>query len=207
MEKKTRAKSKILPMLLVLLVVAVILIVCITSAISKKQEENKQEQINKAEQEAINRFNTPVEDITEKQNTTSNSSNTMSYKGFEMIGTIEIDSIKLKYPILKDSTSNAMKESVCLMYGSLNSGNAVIVGYNNSNGTMFGKLKNVSNNDEISITDTKGTITKYVVYDKFETDSADTSFYNRDTKGENEITLVTVADNGKDRLVVLAKEK
>lgn len=206
MEKKTRAKSKMLPILLVLLVVAVILIIVITSTITNKQKEKKQEQINQAEQEAINNFNKPVNQTSEKQNTTSSNSSDkkVTYQGSETIGSIEIKSINLKYPILNDNSQKALEKSVCLMYGSLNNNkNSVIVG----NLTMFSKLKDLSNNDEISITDTKGSKTQYIVYDKFETSKDDTSFYDRDTKGKNEITLVTVANNGTDRLVIVAKEK
>lgn len=205
MKKKTRAKSKMLPILLVLLVVAVILIIVITSTITNKQKEKKQEQINQAEQEAIDNLTKPINQTSEKQNTTSSNSNKgITYQGFETIGSIEIKSINLKYPILNDSSQKALEKSVCLMYGSLNNNkNSVIVGKL----TMFSKLKDLSNNDEISITDTKGSKTQYIVYDKFETSKDDTSFYDRDTKGKNEITLVTVADNGTDRLVVVAKEK
>lgn len=205
MEKKTRKKSKILPFILVGLIIVIILIVCIASSITKKQEEKKQEQINQAEQEAINRFNQPVNETTEKQNTTSNASNdTITYQGFEMIGSIEINKINLKYPILKESSQKALEKSVCLMYGSLNSNRNVVIG---GITTMFSKLKDLSKDDEISIVDTKGSKTQYIVYDKFETSNTDTSFYDRDTKGKNEITLVTVADNGTDRLVIVAKEK
>ncbi len=204
MEKKTRKKSKILPILLVLVIVIILLIICITSSVTKKQKEKKQEQINQSEQEAIDKFNQPINEITEKQNTILNNSNTMTYQGFEMIGNIEISSINLKYPILNDSTPKALRESVCLIYGSINNGkNAVIIG----NDKMFKNLKNVSTNDEISITDTKSTKTQYIVYGKFQISSTDTSFWDRDTQGKNEITLSTVADNGTDRLIILAKEK
>lgn len=146
MEKKTRAKSKMLPILLVLLVVAVILIIVITSTITNKQKEKKQEQINQAEQEAIDNFNKPVNQTSEKQNTTSSNSSDkkVTYQGSETIGSIEIKSINLKYPILNDNSQKALEKSVCLMYGSLNNNkNSVIVG----NLTMFSKLKDLSNND------------------------------------------------------------
>lgn len=209
MDKKTRAKSKMLPILLVLLVLAVILIVVITSTITNKQKEKKQEQINQAEQEAIDNLTKPINQTSEKQNTTSSNSSDkkVTYQGFETIGSIEIKSINLKYPILNDSSQKALEKSVCLMYGILNNGNAVIIGNNFNNGLFFSNLKKVVKNDEISITDTTGSKTQYIVYDKFETSKDDTSFYDRDTKGKNEITLVTVADNGTDRLVVVAKEK
>ena len=75
-----------------------------------------------------------------------------------MVGTIEIPSIKLKYPVLDRATKMSMEVSVGLVYGKLNQvGNATIMGHNYRNGTFFSNLKNVQNGDDIYITDTSGT--------------------------------------------------
>ena len=67
-------------------------------------------------------------------------------------------------------------------------------------------MSKLSNGDVIYITDKSGTKIKYEVYNVFEAEATDSSFYKRDTKGLREITLSTCTDNGALRTIVLAKE-
>ena len=46
----------------------------------------------------------------------------------------------------------------------------------------------------------------YEIYDKFDTKESDTTYYNRDTNGKREISLVTCRQNNDYRLVLLARE-
>ena len=132
---------------------------------------------------------------------------TTTYKGYNMSGIIEIPAIKIKYPILERVTKQSIKVAVAILYGSgLNQeGNTVIVGHNYRNGLFFSNLKKLSNGDSIYITDETGTKVRYKVYNIFNTNAEDTSFYNRDTGGAREITLSTCTDDGSLRTIIFAK--
>lgn len=135
------------------------------------------------------------------------------YKGFDAIGTISIPTINCYYPILEDMTPKALETSVVMLYPTnadyLNQpGNCVIVGHNYRNGVFFSNLKRLNNGDKITIDDYKGGRKTYSIYNKFETTSTDTSFYQRDTAGKAEITLSTCTDASNDmRTIILAREE
>lgn len=143
-------------------------------------------------------------------NSGSSSSNVASrtYKGFTMLGTIEIPSINLNYPVLAQATKSSMEVSVGVIYGpGLNKvGNTVITGHNYRNGTFFSNVKNVKNNDLIYITDNDGNRVKYKVYNTYETSSTDFDYATRETEGKREITLSTCTDDVKSRIIVWARE-
>lgn len=213
MEKKTRKKSKILPLLLFIIIAVVVIIVYITSVITKKVEEEKQEQINRAEQEVIDKLNKPVSEkynqTSEIENNTSSENNkTTTYKGFEVAGTLEISSINLNCVVLKEKSAQALNTSICLESGNLNkTGNTTIVGRNTKNGLMFSNLKKISTGDNIFIKDSTGTNIEYIVYKVYETDKDDNSYDNRNIDNKKEISLYTNSDDNTQKIVVLAKEK
>ena len=128
------------------------------------------------------------------------------YKGFTMVGTIEISKINLKYPILEKVSDKALDTAVCLMYGKLNTeGNTVIIGHNYRNGTFFSNLYKLSNGDKITISDYTGKSMTYTVYSMFEVEPEDMSVYKRETNGATEITLITCTDDSKMRTAVYAR--
>ena len=130
-----------------------------------------------------------------------------TYKGYAMVGTLEIPSIKLKYPVLDRATKMSMEVSIGLVYGKLNQvGNATIMGHNYRNGTFFSNLKKVKEGDKLYITDTTGLKVEYVVYQMYETSSTDFDYASRDTGGKREVSLSTCTDDVKARLIVLARE-
>ena len=155
-----------------------------------------------------------VTDINETDNQTTYprgiSSESRVYKGYSVAGKIEMPSVNLRYPILDTMTNaNALDVSVCIQYGGpLNSvGNTIIIGHNYKNGLFFGSNKNMKNGDQIHITNYATGVKKtYSIYSMYQTEESDTSFYNRDTGGKSEITLVTCQNNNKYRLVIKAKE-
>ena len=65
--------------------------------------------------------------------------------------------------------------------------------------------KKLSNGDKIYITDLNGTKLSYTIYNIFQTEENDTSFYNRDTDGKREITLYSCTDDLAGRLIVQAR--
>ena len=84
------------------------------------------------------------------------SSNTKPmYKGFGMLGTMEIPVINFKYPVLEKVTKKSIETAVAFLYGSgLNQpGNSVIIGHNYRNGLFFSNNKKLNIGDKIYVTD------------------------------------------------------
>ena len=143
-----------------------------------------------------------------EQEKDKNSSTTKkTYKGFGVLGTMEIPTIKLKYPVLEKVTKKSIETAIAFLYGSgLNeAGNSVIIGHNYRNGLFFSNIKKLNIGDKIYITDNSGKKLTYSIYNKFETTPEDTSFYQRDTGGVPEVTLSTCTDDSKARLIIFAK--
>ena len=131
------------------------------------------------------------------------------YKGFGVVGTMNIPSINFMYPVLEKVTPKSIETAVAVLYPvgqEVNQvGNLVIIGHNYRNGLFFSNLKRVQLNDKIYITDNSGNRLTYTVYNKFETTPEDTSFYQRDTNGKPEVTLSTCTDDSSARLIILAR--
>ena len=150
----------------------------------------------------------PIDSI-ERTNTVSGSSgNEMpKYKGFNVVGTIEIPAIDLHYPILEKVNKSTLETSVAFLYGAgINQvGNSVIAGHNYRNGLFFSNNKKLNIGDTIYITDNSKNRLTYKIYDKFETTPEDASFYSRDTGGVPEVTLTTCNDDSSRRLIIFAR--
>ena len=148
---------------------------------------------------------------TNEQTNTSTSTKAKTYKGFNMLGTIEIPKTGAKYPILEKETKKSLETSVAVIWpekAELNKpGNVVIVGHNYRNGTFFTDNKKISKGDKIYIRDLNNNRVAYTVYKIFEASENETSFYNRDTDGKKEITLSTCTDNNAARLIIQAREE
>ena len=130
------------------------------------------------------------------------------YKGFTVVGKIEMPTIRIQYPILDVIThANAIEVSVGILYGpGVNKpGNTVIIGHNYNNGLFFGKNKNLKIGEKIYLTDIYGKKVEYTIFDKYYTPESDTSYITRKTDGKTEVTLVTCDTTGKNRLVVCAR--
>ena len=147
-----------------------------------------------------------LEQIKDSQSNTS-SSTKRTYKGFGVLGTMEIPATSLKYPILEKVTKKSIETAVAFLYGSgINQpGNSVIIGHNYRNGLFFSNNKKLNIGDKIYITGNDGNKVTYTIYNKFETTPEDTSFYQRDTGGKAEVTLSTCTDDSKARLIICAK--
>ena len=130
-----------------------------------------------------------------------------TYKGFIVLGTIEIPATGVKYPILEKVTKKSIEVAVAKLYGvEINQpGNCVIIGHNYRNGLFFSNNKKLKNGDKIYITDNDGNKMTYSIYNKFDTTPEDTSFYQRDTGGVPEVTLSTCTDDTSARTIIEAK--
>ena len=69
------------------------------------------------------------------------------YKGYVVMGTIQIPKTDVKYPILEKVTKKSIEVAVAILYGSgLNQpGNTVIIGHNYRNGLFFSNNKKLEN--------------------------------------------------------------
>ena len=141
--------------------------------------------------------------------TTKPGQTTTKYKGFDVVGTIQIPAIDLKYPILEKLSKKSLETSVVLLYtaqGLNKEGNSVIIGHNYRNGTMFSNVKKLSNGDYIYITDTAGQKVRYTIYSIYRASGTESDYMTRNTNGKREISLSTCTDDSKARTIVLARE-
>ncbi len=159
--------------------------------------------------------NTSLSDQIDTTQTTTPTGQTKTKKlyldKYPMAGTMEIPKINFKYPVLEEPSKKAIEVAVAVLYPvgqELNTpGNIVIFGHNYRNGLFFSNNKKLEIGDKIYITDNNNKKVTYTIYNKFETNSEDTSFYQRDTAGKAEITLSTCTDNSDNqRLIILARE-
>lgn len=149
------------------------------------------------------------ENVTIDNNISSENNNNNTYKGFIMVGTIEIPTINLKYPVLEDASKAAMEEAVGIYDGpGLNKvGNTTIAGHNYRDGRFFSNNKKLKEGDKIQITDTTGKKITYEIYKIYTTTPEDSSYLDRDTAGKREISLTTCTDDSQSRLIIWAKER
>lgn len=151
--------------------------------------------------------NTTVETPSNNNNNT-NKTSTVKYKGYNVIGTIQIPKTKVKYPIVDDISTDAMDRAIVMLYGpGLNQiGNTVIAGHNYRNGGFFGNNKKLELGDKIYITDAYGNKVEYTITNKYLTTDTDFEYASRNTQGKREISLSTCTSDASKRLVIWAKE-
>ena len=144
----------------------------------------------------------------------SNSNNVIEKKyleGFEVAGNIRIPKTNLNIPVLAESTADSLSISVAIIYGAgLNQvGNTVIMGhtyyYGENSGKFFTHNNQLSIGDIVYITDQNDVEIAYEIFEINKFKPSDASYYERDTQGKKEITLVSSPDE--KRLVIFAKEK
>lgn len=154
--------------------------------------------------------NKAIEEQTQNGKVRGIVTDSLTYKGYKVEGKLEMPTVNLQYPVLEEMTdANALEVSVVIQYGvGLNKvGNTVIIGHNYRSGLFFGSNKRMNIGDVVYITDSAtGTRVAYQIYNKYTTEESDTSFYNRNTDGKREVSLVTCQSNNKYRLVLLARE-
>ncbi len=133
----------------------------------------------------------------------------VEYKGYKVVGIIEISKINIKYPILDKTNADSMKYSVTKFYGGeINTiGNFVIAGHNYLDGSMFGKVKQLEIGDEIILTDLCNNSVTYEIFDIFSVDPNDTSILESVDPDAREVTLITCTKGRSERLITKAREK
>lgn len=160
----------------------------------------------------------------ENSNTTLSAIQSDSYtkkkrymEDYEIVGELEIPKIDLKTNVLSETTKRSLEIAVTVQYppaSKLNQpGNTVIYGHNYRNSLFFSRNDELEIGDKFYIKDEEGTRKTYIIYDKFETTAADTSFYAKteeQTGGRCEVTLSTCTDDASQtdrRLIILAREE
>ena len=130
------------------------------------------------------------------------------FKGYTVIGKIDIPKINLSSYILSETNTKSLKASVTKLYGpEINKiGNFCIAGHNYKNGKMFGCIKKLEKGDEIILTDTYDRGVKYEVYDVYKISPKDLSCLNQNTNSEREVTLITCTTGAIKRVIVKAIE-
>lgn len=192
-----KGKIKISNILLfVLVIVAIVLIVFICLEYSKR---NKNE---KAVKEVVSQIESivPSEEDTELPY--------IEYEGYQVIGTIKISKLGIEYPILVESTEDSLEKSITRVgNGKVNEvGNLSMAGHNYLDGTMFGRIDELQNDDEIIIKNLLGNEVTYKVFDTFVTNPNDVGVLESVDKEAREITLITCTNGNKNRLIVKARE-
>lgn len=138
----------------------------------------------------------------------SNGGDKFTYKGYDVIGKIEIPKTKVEYPILEDTTKNSIEIAIARLYGAYPNeiGNMVLVSHNFRDGRLFSNNKKLANGDKIYITDNSGRRLEYEIYNTYVTDREDFDYATRDTQGKREISLSTCTDDVKQVLIIWARE-
>ena len=196
-------KNKILNVILIILILATIIVSII---ITKKYYDNykNEENLNIIVEDFKNEIANNKNDKSEKENKKVD----IKYKGFNVLGIIEIPKINMNYPILSETTDETMEISITKFWGNnVNEvGNFTMVGHNFFDNTLFGRIDELKINDEIYLTDASGNMLKYGIFDKYIIDPNDTSCVKSVKKDTKEITLITCTEGRSKRLVIKARE-
>ncbi|MFT3985787.1 MAG: sortase [Lachnospiraceae bacterium] len=125
-------------------------------------------------------------------------------EGYSTTAQLRIDTISLDLFIIGEVSEAALKVSPCLYAGPSSPeypGNIVITGHNNRNKTHFGRLDELKSGSAVLLSDKYGTEYYYEVYG-METIGPNEVDALEEYEGEYGLTLVTCADQGKNRLLV-----
>lgn len=194
MRSKDNKKLKISSIVLLLLVIAaigIIVVICVQYSQRSKNEAAIQEVVAEI-----------------KEVPTSDETRYIQYEGYQVIGTIQIPRFNIEYPILIESTADSLTKSISRVgNGKVNEiGNLTLAGHNYIDGTMFGRIDELENGDEIVILDLYGNSVKYSVFDKYVTNPDDVSVLDATEEETREVTLVTCTNGNLNRLIIKAKE-
>lgn len=129
-----------------------------------------------------------------------------TYKGYKVIGKINIPKLKIEKYILEETTEETLKVAVTKTYGpKVNEiGNLCISGHNYVQ--TFGRLKELEIGDKIILTDTYNREMTYQVYKTYKVNPNDTTCLSQETKGEREVTLITCTLGAIKRNIIKAIE-
>lgn len=187
---------------IILIILALILLVVI-SIIAFKRINNQikgKELIN-----TVADIKVKLEEIKESEN---DEKTITKYKGYDIVGIIEIPKINIEYPIINQTSDETMALSITKFWGNnVNDiGNFTMAGHNYFDGTMFSNTNKLNIEDTIKMTDLDGKTIEYKVFDKYIIDPNDVKCVQSVKENTREITLITCINGRNNRLVVKARE-
>ena len=172
-------------------------------------EEKQQEVVEIEKQEETE---VEVVEVVEEEQIVQEEPKTVTYtasngKEYEIIATLNIPSLGIKYPILSKTTEALLKVSLNKYWGANPNevGNMCILGHNYENTKFFSKLPNIKIGDIVQITDLEGKTLDYTVYETDIIDPYDNSCTSQLTDGHTEITLITCYNKGAQRFIAKAR--
>lgn len=164
----------------------------------------RERKLNSQEKNAVELFDNKIEK--KKEEVKQEQTYTISYKGYTILGRLEIPSIGVNTVILAEQTYAAMNIGSVKTYGvDLNEKGGFIISGHNFRGrsVFFYNIKNLKNTNKIKITDNKGRVKEYDVYSVSRYVSPnDVSYFTK--TDDYHVTLVTCENGGKTRIVVKA---
>ncbi len=164
----------------------------------------RERKLNNQEKYALELFENKIEK--KKEEIPENQTYTVSYKGYTILGRIEIPRVGINTVILKEHTYAAMNIGAIKTYGvDLNEKGGFVISAHNFRGksSFFYPIRNLKNGDKINISDNKGRNMEYTVYSVSRyVEPNDTSYLVK--TDDYHVTLVTCENGGKSRIVVKA---
>lgn len=134
---------------------------------------------------------------TEETESTKYDMTTVTVDGYEYIGYLTIPALDLELSVMSSWSYPKLKVSPCRYSGSIAEGNMVICAHNYSR--HFGRIKNLSEGDEVYFTDMDGNTYCYEVAEV--TTLAPTAIEEMTSSGYD-LTLFTCTYGGKSRVTV-----
>lgn len=190
--------KKLINILIIILVISAIILLGVIVYRYSQYQKNSQEAVTVAEK---------IEEEFEQTLETNNKVE-MEYKGYQVVGIIEIPKINIKYPILSETNEDSIQYSITKFAGEdINSiGNFVVAGHNYLDGSMFGKVKQLEIGDEIKLTDLYNNTISYEIFDIYSVNPNDTSVIKSVKEDSREVTLITCTKGHIERLITRARE-
>lgn len=166
----------------------------------------RERKLNSQAKEALDLYEkkVPQKEVQEEE-TPQNIS--VNYRGFTILGRIEIPKVGISSVILKEQTYAAMNIGAIKSYGvDLNEPGGFVISAHNFRGSrpFFYPIRNLKNEDKIYISDNMGRRFEYTVYSVSRYVSPNDTSYLTKFDGYH-VTLVTCENGGKSRIVVKAK--
>lgn len=194
MKKKIYNIILIILALILLVVISIIAFKCINNQIKEKELIN-----------TVADIKVKLEEIKESEN---DEKTITKYKGYDIVGIIEIPKINIEYPIINQTSDETMALSITKFWGNnVNDiGNFTMAGHNYFDGTMFSNTNKLNIEDTIKMTDLDGKTIEYKVFDKYIIDPNDVKCVQSVKENTREITLITCINGRNNRLVVKARE-
>ena len=167
-------------------------------------EEFRERKLNSQEKHAVELFDKKIEK--KKADEDINHSYTISYRGFTILGRLQIPKVGINTVILGEQTYAAMNLGAVKTYGvDLNEKGGFVISAHNFRGksNFFYSIKNLKSGDIVRITDASGREMDYSVYSVDRYVSPNDVNYLSKTQ-DYHVTLVTCENGGKSRIVVKA---